>query len=218
MQLSSLINNWRELNKTVATMLLANVFLALALMIAIARISMSHERVVLVPPNLTESAQIAWKNASGSYYKAWGLYIATLIGNLTPNNVRFIVDSLSHLFSAELYTGLREKLISIAEDETMRRAGATNYFSPNQAIYEPSTQKTYILGNLTLQYRNRQEIKPVVYEMRFDMQNGVPIVKHFTSYEGNEARTEKWKRAHMVTDEEKPEDPDAQDDEVITDE
>ena len=221
MQLSALFRGWRELNKVVVTLLVTNIVLALGLMVSVTRQSMSHERIVLVPPNLTESARIAWKNASGSYYKAWGLYIATLIGNLTPNNVRFIVDSLSHLFSAKIYTGLREKLISIAEDETIRHAGATNYFSPHQAIYEPSTGRTFILGNLTLQYRSRSENKPVVYEMAFDMQSGVPIVTHFTSYEGTEAKTEKWKRAHMVTGEEQAQPTHAeppQQDEVIADE
>lgn len=195
---SNLFRRWNELNKIVAILLISNVVLAVGFTIAAAKNATSHERVVLVPPNMTESAEVAWRNASGEYFKSWGLYVATMIGNITPSTVDFTVDSLSNLFAAEIYTSLREKLLAIAQDENLKRAGTVNYFSPVQAIYEPATAKTFIAGNLIIKYRNRMDTQPVVYEMQIEMLAGLPLIRNFSSYPGTDAHTLKWKNANRA--------------------
>ena len=46
--------------------------------------------VVLVPPELSAETEIARNRAGKDYTKAWGLHVATLIGNVTPGNGDFI--------------------------------------------------------------------------------------------------------------------------------
>lgn len=50
--------------------------------------------VVKQPWTLTQMAQLENKAACRSYKEAWALAIAEMLGNLTPNNVDFLVDRL----------------------------------------------------------------------------------------------------------------------------
>ena len=61
------------------------------------------EIVVLVPPELSAEMEVAGSHADQDYTKAWGLHIATLIGNVTPGNGAFIKESVYPLLSPEVH-------------------------------------------------------------------------------------------------------------------
>ena len=59
--------------------------------------------VILVPPTLPGEVEIARNQGSGSLKESWGLYLAELLGNVTPGNAAFIERSLGPLLDASIY-------------------------------------------------------------------------------------------------------------------
>lgn len=156
-----------------------------------------HERVVLTPPHVTERMEISWDSANAEYYKAFGLYVAGLIGNITPKNADFIVDILSSFIHSSIYADVRTKLKAITEDPVFRDSGAYSYFIPDQILYEPDTKKVFVIGNVMLGTAARQpRPEAIVYEFQIRIENGRPIVFGLQSYPGNEAHTVEWKKNH----------------------
>ena len=46
----------------------------------------TERAVVLVPPNLDKEVEITRNTASSELKESWGLYLAELLGNVTPTN------------------------------------------------------------------------------------------------------------------------------------
>ncbi|WP_408580093.1 TraE/TraK family type IV conjugative transfer system protein [Burkholderia gladioli] len=163
------------------------------------KLVMTHERDILVPPNLTERAEVGWESASQNYYKSWGLFIATMIGSITPRTAAFTAQQLEPFFDATLWPRVATQILSIADDPNYAHNGTLNVFTPRAVFWEPATAKVYITGLLdTTAYRN--SALPVAeltatYEMRFVMRSGVPKATYFNSYTG-EPRTLKWLSNH----------------------
>ena len=65
-----------------ASMILANLVLGYALLA-------KTQPIIIIPPNLTETAGLDEKAASSFYMKAWALYIADSFGNANPATFRF---------------------------------------------------------------------------------------------------------------------------------
>ena len=60
--------------------------------------------VILQPVPLSQEAWITQDKASQSYQEAWGLFLAELLGNVTPSTVGFIQDRLKPLFHYTVYS------------------------------------------------------------------------------------------------------------------
>ena len=71
--------------------------------------------VVMQPWTLTQTAQLENKAASRSYKEAWALAIAEMLGNLTPNNVDFVVDRLRPLLDPSIYN----EVVRNANEQTL---------------------------------------------------------------------------------------------------
>ncbi len=200
MKLSNLKKSWDSSNRFNNLMLMTNVFMGFTMSVALLIGMTSHERIVLVPPNLNGNAEIAWHKANSEYYKAWSVYISTLIGNITPDNAHFVIKNLSDLMAPEIYGDVRKQLLSMAKEPLFSSNSSISYFSPRKKIYEPATNKVFVLGDYTSTTASSSgqfdDIKSVVLEYQFEMVAGTPLVTYFTTYPGSKPRTLKWKQAH----------------------
>ncbi|MBR8043106.1 sex pilus assembly protein TraE [Burkholderia cenocepacia] len=199
MKLPSFKLSWDTTASTARLAMIACACTSVATLGLTIKIMMDHERVILVPPNMTQQAQVGWESASQNYYKSWGLFIATMIGSITPRTAAFTAQQLEPFFDAPLWPRVATQILSIADDPNYAHNGTLNVFTPRAVFWEPSTAKVYITGLLdTTAYRN--SALPVAeltatYEMRFMMRSGVPKVTYFNSYTG-EPRTLKWLSNH----------------------
>lgn len=202
MNLRALLGEWGLARRFALGLLFANLILAAALTAAVLKIVGEHERIVLVPPHLDERAAVAWAGASEPYYKAFGAHIASLIGNLTPANVEFVLEVLSPLFDSRIYQSLRVKLLALKDDPAFARSQAVSYFTLRERLeYEPASRRVFVLGDLvTLATGGKPKKQSVVYEMQFETRNGVPLVVGWDSYEGSHPHTQKWAKAHPNTE------------------
>lgn len=200
MKLKIMSRTW-ELSAALALWLaISNVILALLLFVAVTEMLSvkDKERIALVPPYLNEKMSVGWNSASENYYKSFGLYFATLVGNITPSNVDFVIDILSTFLAPEIYTSIKPKLIALSKDAVFRESGGTSAFHSSHIDYEPETSKVFVMGTMTTaSYAKTQpELKTVVYEMAIHIKDGLPNITYLDSYEGAQPRTLKWMAAN----------------------
>ena len=160
------------------------------------KINQMRERVVILPAGMTEKTEIATRSANEAYYKSWGVFVSSQVGSVTPGEAESTATVLEPYFTREAWLPVKSHLNSIRLDPNYQQYAAVNQFSPKLAIYEPSTNKTFVQGTQkTSVYRDNKALPlsqmEVTYEMDIKIQSGVPKVTNITSYRGP-AHTIAW--------------------------
>ena len=176
------------------------IILALVVLLQTFMMTTRHERIVLVPPYIDKRMEVAWDKSNRHYYEAFAVQIATLVGNISPQNLNFVVDYLGILMSKTVYMQVKPQLLAYGEDPGFKRGTVFTYFTPNAVRFEDQVNKFFVSGFMhtapmqvsTMPGANRIQSKAVTYEMQFNMHNGRPVVISFESYEGNKPRTQEW--------------------------
>jgi conjugal transfer pilus assembly protein TraE len=198
-RLTKAFSTWDGTIKANVAMAGAIFLLAGAVALQEGRLSAMHERVVLVPPQLTSEAQVGWDEASKDFYEGWGLYAASMIGSVTPKTASFVANHLQFIFDERIYPAVKTQLKSIEKDPVYAAAGAVNVFAPRTVTWEASTKTVFVSGLLTTT-AYRAQVKDVAnlfvtYQMNMQMKSGLPKITSFTSYVG-QARTMAWLKQH----------------------
>ncbi len=193
MNLKSHLTNMGQLQTMTLAMIGANIILAVGIVWSVVSLSGNHERVVLVPPNLDKKAQIAWDHADKEYLKSFGLYMASLVGNIQPKSSTVVLDAASAFMDPTIYNEFRRQLLLIIEDPTFKASGSVISFLPQSIQYESETSRVFVTGSIiTSTAGSTKYQKNVVYEIGARIRNGRPWVTHFTSYEGNAIHSVNW--------------------------
>jgi len=116
-----------------------NKFLRLALFVlVISNLAVSctalqkDEIVTLVPPTLQEKSWVSKTQSDSQYSESWALYIAMLLGNVTPANAVVVKEALGPLMSPDLYQsamGVLDKQI-----HQIRQDRVTMSFEPQKVL------------------------------------------------------------------------------------
>lgn len=64
--------------------------------------------VTMQPVTLVEEAWVTQNKSSQSYQEAWGLYLAQVLGNVTPATVTFLKERLGPLLSPDIFPEVME--------------------------------------------------------------------------------------------------------------
>ncbi|WP_294052991.1 TraE/TraK family type IV conjugative transfer system protein [Thiolapillus sp.] len=192
--------NWDASQKMISMLLVSTLVLAATLVILASKVATQHERVVLVPPHLDERMNVGWEQANKEYYKAWAMYVSMMIGNITPDNVDFITNNLSSMFNPKIYQSLKQQLLSLAKEPMFASGTSISYFTADQVIYEPATNKVFVVGEYISTTATAASMldstRYVIMEFKISMQSGRPVINYFTSYPGRQPHTLKWKAAN----------------------
>lgn len=169
------------------------IFTVLALSSAL---SSSRARVILIPPNLTSTAQIGYDGATDNYYKGWALYIAEMIGNVTPDNADFVVHALGPIFAGSIYPSARIQIIDFAHDEDTQ--GLSSYYHADSVVWQPSTQTAFVSGTLSQTTADLMKTtsQPLTFQMNLAIVGGQPQVRTLTSY-SDPPHTLEWLSSNM---------------------
>jgi conjugal transfer pilus assembly protein TraE len=193
MKFKDAMRNMRELQLMTKGLLLSNIILGAGFLWSLATISGERERIVLVPPMLDAKAEVAWNSANKEYIKGFGMYIATLVGNIQPKSSTVVLDAVSAFMDPQIYTEFRRQLLTLIEDPVFKASGSVITFQPNSIQYEPETNRVFVTGTLITATSGSQKYqKQVTYEMGITIREGRPWVSHFLSYEGTIPRTVSW--------------------------
>lgn len=164
--------------------------MAVAIVMLIFMVAQKRERIIVVPPMLEERIELAYQSANEPYYKAFGLYVASFLGNINPGNAGFVREGLSLSFSPSLYAEMRAKITEDAEK--MRVSGRTLRFYADRVLYEPDTGKTFVAGKQEIvSAAGNVHDQDVCYEMVVAIRDGLPKIEKFSYYQGA-PKTEEW--------------------------
>lgn len=144
MKLSLFSDSWDAARKTNRLLVIAVICLAASnLMLGGAAVS-RKTTVVLVPPEISEKFEVAVNAANSAYYQSWALYLANILGNVTPSNMGMIEEAIGPFLSEELYP----RLIGSIRDELdgIRRAKVSTYFRPERIESKAGTSVFEVTG------------------------------------------------------------------------
>lgn len=192
MQFKKLARGWESSLRQNVMLIAVNGLLAVIIIILVISVTGKHERIVLVPPQLTAEAEIGWHDADQEYRKSIALYLATMVGNITPKTIDFTIEAISPYFAEKLYPRLRTKLLALKNDPQFINSPVATYFSPERIMYEQATDRIFVLGNLISMGVKRKNVIPVTYEVIVEIKNGRPYVTYCESYKERNPHTIKW--------------------------
>ncbi|WP_347990209.1 TraE/TraK family type IV conjugative transfer system protein [Methylomonas sp. AM2-LC] len=136
---------------------------------------------ILIPPDLSERAEITRNQASSGYKKAWAVYVAEMIGNVSPENADFVRETFSEMLSGEIRNSVMEQ---IAEElEGLKQEGVNSVFEIKSIAYEPETDKVFVTGqNRMSGPGGTSEYTPQTFEFVIEVKGYAPIIKRMSTY------------------------------------
>jgi len=180
---NNFLNDWKGTKVRLKYSEWSVVFLSVALMALVLALVSKEQIVTIVPPNLTEEANITANTASESYKKAWGVFAASTIGNVTPENVEFVRNSVKEMLSPDLYRQILSDLETQAQ--TIKEEKIAVSFQPKDVTYSRQLDIVFISGNtITQGPYGDPEREPRTYEFTIKIKNYVPTITWFDSYLG----------------------------------
>lgn len=157
-------------------LLVSNVLAALAAL-------RTERSVVLVPPKLTAEVEVTRNRASANFKQAWGLFVAELLGNVTPESIDFVRQALAPMLDSSIYREVMDDLVRQIED--IKRDRVALSFQPQEALYEPETDKVFISGRLRAQGPGSKPVEVTrTYELVIDINDYRPLIRQIDAYSG----------------------------------
>ena len=191
---------WTESLTNTKILLFSNAVLVVVVLMMLAHQHGIRERIVLVPPHLTGKAEVDWDKADVGYYKEWATYLASMMGSINPRNVDFVTGAVDRLMDRSIAAKVKDGLLEAANDPEKRTTNVANWFEAVQTIYDPQSDKIFVIGSLNTAVPGQQPLtKPTVYEFSFDVRGGVPVAVYFDSYYDRYPHTAKWKEQALKT-------------------
>lgn len=148
-------------------------------------------RVVLEPPYLDKAVNIGYSTADADYYESWGLFVAELVGNLTPGDASYVAKNLGKLFDANDYSLVKGKVLASAEAEAEDQANF--FFQAKRTVWQPQNKTVFVYGLLSQINSVGQTVSkiPYTFSMSVHIEAGRPVLDSFNAYQG-EPHTIKW--------------------------
>lgn len=201
MKISAFKKSFSELSNTNRTLAFVSGGLIAVVLMQQFKINSMHERLVIVTPNMTQEAVVSWDGGNQAYYSQWALFLVSQISSVVPVTVDYNVATLAPYFEREVWNALKPSLLAIKEDPSFNSVNPVSQFTPTgSVIYEPETKTYFVSGRLVSSAYKNGVLVPVggiqaTYEFKFKMNNGLPLVTEFYSYEGA-PKTLAWAKNH----------------------
>lgn len=145
----------------------AQTFIILVLAIGLVNKSST---VVLVPSTLDEKSSVSASSADEQMQTAWGMYLAGLLGNVTPTSSVALKDLVSRHLTSRLYNETREAIDNQVKE--IQQEQLTLSFAPTIARMDPKTKHVIVTGELIIRGLRGQERRELrTYEMGFVTRN-----------------------------------------------
>ena len=181
MTLSDFLSTWRGLtleNRLHRLAVLGLIGTNLVIAVALLR---AERTVVLVPPVLEGQVSVARAQASQEVKEAWALFVAELLGNVSPTGAEFLEKALDPL----LAPSLRRPVLEVMDQQVreIQRERVSMTFQPRSISYDAAGDRVFVTG---IQTTRGPAGKPVArvrtYEMTVGFANYRPVIRHLDVY------------------------------------
>jgi conjugal transfer pilus assembly protein TraE len=138
---------------------------------------------------------VEWRSADEEYLKAFGLSVAQMVGDLTPENVTFVLNALSRFMHPSIYSELRKKMLVVTDTRQFKEVASSSRYLPSSVVYEHNTAKVFVSGMMETSTSLGKEKHPMTYEMTVKVEGGIPVVYSFDNYM-DVPHTQDWIAGH----------------------
>lgn len=192
MNLKKFTASFDQMMTTTFVSLITNVVLAVAVSLLVWNKVTEEPIIQLVPPNLTAEAKVGARSADAAYLMSFGLYVASMTGNVTPKNVLFVADAISPFIDSRIYPEVRKQMFALAADPTFKERGGSVSFEAQDISYDAPSNKVFVIGEqISKTTSGEQQRSRYVYELVIEIKNRQPMVMDIDHYTGA-PRTAKW--------------------------
>jgi conjugal transfer pilus assembly protein TraE len=181
------IRTWRGQQLVMMGALALSAVLGLAVFGMVTVVKSREQIVVLVPPDLEGEASVTRSGASADYKRAWALFTAQVLGNITPANVGHLRQVLEPLLDARIYSEVIARLE--AETDKVRRDRLSVRFEPRRVLVEEARDRVFVNGLSVVETLvGDTQRREMTYEMVISVRGYRPRIDFLNTYEG-EPRT-----------------------------
>lgn len=137
-----------------------------------------HERVILLPPEISKSFWVDGEHVSPNYLSEMGLFFTHLRLNATQDNINLQQTILLRYIHPELYARMKSDLI--IEAERVKTSHLSLIFHPVNLKVDAKKWIVQITGDLQVMIgQDPQPSKRVTYQIAFTYDSGRLLVKSF---------------------------------------
>lgn len=157
--------------------------LAVALLISTYSLSNQTPIITVLPPNMTEEAKLAHNDANAATKKAYGLYVAQMLGNVHPGTVGFLVSAIEDILHPSIYHDVKESVMDQVND--IEQENLSISFEPRTADYWKDTNRVVVYGNRITEGRgDTKTVEQATYEFEVIVSNYLPQISYVNVYVG----------------------------------
>jgi len=144
-----------------------------------------HERIIITPPQLTQSFWIEGNQFSPQYLEEMALHYAHFLLDVTEKNILYQGDILLRYVTPESYGAFKAKLL--ADEKQLKQDHLSTRFSPTDVVVYPERLAVELSGEL-MSYVADKKISQVkeTYQIRFRNQSGKLLIEDFSLVQSNE--------------------------------
>lgn len=183
MKLEKLTSNIRVMRKENVwgrMIILASIMVIGALVLQ----SMNQKTVItLIPPHMTEEAKLHHDKAQTSIHKAWSLYVAESLGNVTPATSDFVRSTLDPLLDSTIRS--QALIILDRQIDRIKRDQVSFSFEPREVQVSKGDGTVYVVGRHYTHSAIGDDARTNrTFEMKWEFENYMPNLVHINTYEG----------------------------------
>ncbi|QCT95447.1 pilus assembly protein (plasmid) [Stutzerimonas degradans] len=145
--------------------------------------------ITVVPPTMTEQGWVSKTQSSSEYTTAWAMYVAMLVGNVTPENASVIKEAIGPLLHPDIYQSTMEVLDK--QIFQIRQDRVSLSFEPQKVLRDSVKEnRFFITGNsISEGPAGGKRRSSRTYELDLKIQNYKPVITWLSTNSGD-ARTQ----------------------------
>lgn len=187
MKLFKLKQEWGEIRLENVIGRIVIPVLAVALLVAVLFVVNKKPIITVLPPNMTEKAEIAFNDANDATKKAYGLYVIQTMGNVHPGTVDFLTSALDSVLHPSIYHQVKQEVMD--QVQLIQQEDLSIRFEPRSVDYWSDTNRVVIHGNRVTEGRGQETMNErVTYEVEVEVHNYMPTVTYVSVYDGRPQR------------------------------
>lgn len=109
-------------------------------------LALNHQKVVLVPPGLSEKVWVRGNEASDEYLRHMAKYLALLLLHFTPASVEQQFAEFLTYAAPEAYPSLKVDLLEVSQ--RVKDMGITSVFHVQEVVFDPKKRTLEVKGHL----------------------------------------------------------------------
>lgn len=183
MNLKNFTQNWNRMQGENLWSRMALAAMAASVLLLTLTVFNQKPAVMVLPPQMSEEGELMHDQATQSFHESWSHHVARTIGNVSPDNAKFVRGAIEPLLAPSIY---EETLVVIERQlDEIQRDNVAYTFEPREIVLDSNNMRTYVTGMHFLhQGRDSTQRFNRTYEFEWEFDNYRPMLIHIETYEG----------------------------------